>query len=130
MNLIKRDEIKRRPLPGRVIQLVVGKQDAASPSDVMTMGFAHYSAESGPMSPHRHVEEVVFVLESTKGYVRFGGTGDQPTELGERIPLEVDMLMHFPENEWHVFEYEPGGHISITFFYCNPNVYTGQGVAK
>jgi len=119
MNLVIRRQVPIRPLPGRGIQLVAGKENAASPSNAITMGFAHYSVEYGPMSPHRHAEEVVFVLDSDRSYVRYGG-------LGERLPLERDMLLHFPENEWHVFEYEEGGHLTIAFFYPSPGVYSGQ----
>ncbi len=126
MNLIRRQNVPLRPLPGRAIQLVVGQQNAASSSELITMGFAHYSSEYGPMSPHRHAEEIVLVLESDRGYVRYGGFGDQPTELGERVPLEPDMILHFPENEWHVFEYDEGGHITIAFFYPSANVYSAQ----
>ncbi|MBC7242716.1 MAG: hypothetical protein H5T60_09755 [Anaerolineae bacterium] len=126
MKLIRRQDVPLRPLPGRAIQLVVGQQGAASPSNLITMGFARYAAEYGPMSPHRHAEEVVVVLESERGYVRFGGFGDQPDELGERIPLEPDMILHFPENEWHVFEYDEGGSITIAFFYPSASVYAGQ----
>ena len=74
------------------------------------MGFAHYSVEYGPMSPHRHAEEIVFVLDSDRSYVRHGGFGDQPDALGEPLALERDMILHFPENEWHVFDYDEGGH--------------------
>ncbi len=126
MNPVIRRQVPIRPLPGRGIQLVTGKENAASPSNAITMGFAHYSAEYGPMSPHRHAEEVVFVLDSDRSYVRYGGFGEQPDALGERIALERDMLLHFPENEWHVFEYEEGGHLTIAFFYPNPGVYSGQ----
>ena len=60
MNLILRNQLPIRPLPGRGIQLVAGKENSASPSNAVTMGFAHYSVEYGPMSPHRHAEEIVF----------------------------------------------------------------------
>jgi hypothetical protein len=126
MNLIQRNALPIRPLPGRGIQLVAGKENAASPSNAVTMGFAHYSVDYGPMSPHRHAEEIVFVLDSDRSYVRHGGFGDQPDALGERIALERDMILHFPENEWHVFDYEEGGHLTIAFFYPSPGVYTGQ----
>lgn len=126
MKLIVRDELKINPLPGRGIQLVTGAANAASPSAAMTWGFAHYDAIYGPMSPHHHAEEVVFVLEADRAYVRHGGFGEQPDALGERIPLEKDMIMHFPENEWHVFEYDEGGHMIISFAYPSPGVYTGQ----
>ena len=59
MKLIKREDAPKKPLPGRVLQLLVGQEGAASPSSVMTMGFARYSAESGPMAPHHHAEEIV-----------------------------------------------------------------------
>jgi hypothetical protein len=129
MNLILRNQLPIRPLPGRGIQLVAGKENAASQSDAVTMGFAHYSIDYGPMAPHRHAEEIVFVLDSDRSTVRHGGFGDGPDALGEQIALERDMILHFPENEWHVFGYEEGGHLTIAFFYPSPGVYTGQ-VAK
>jgi len=27
------------------------------------------------------------------------------------------MTLHFPESEWHVFEFDEGGHVEIIFFY-------------
>lgn len=134
MKIIRRHEVPLRPLPGRALQLIVGQKDTASSSDVMTMGFAHYAAAYGPMSPHHHAEEIVFVLESDRGYVRHGGSGAEPTELGDRIALEPDMILHFPENEWHVFEYEEGGRITIAYFYSSASVYsaafTSQGAGR
>jgi len=126
MKLIRRDNVKKNPLPGRVLQLVTGGDKSASPSDVITMGFAHYSVESGPMDPHRHVEEIVYILESKDGYTRYGGFGDKPNELGDRVSLEAGMTLHFPADEWHVFEFDEGGHLDIIFFYSDPSVYTKQ----
>jgi signal peptidase I len=126
MKLIKREDVKKKPLPGRMLQLVVGKEDAVSPSSVMTMGFAHYSVESGAMEPHRHAEEIVFVLSARDGWTRYGGTGDQPDELGGAIPLEAGMILHFPEAEWHVFEFDEGGHVDIAFFYSQSDVYSAR----
>ena len=126
MKLIKREEVAKRPLPGRVIQLVVGRDEAVSPSEVMTMGYAHYSAESGPMAPHRHAEEIVVITGSEKGYTRYGGFGDEPNELGERIPLELGMILHFPKGEWHVFEFDEGGMVDIIFFYSQSDVYSDK----
>lgn len=123
MKLVKRSGVTKNPLPGRVLQLVVGQSGAVSPSDVITYGYATYSGESGPMAPHHHVEEIVYILESVNGYVRFGGKGEEPNELGDRIPLEAGMTLHFPDQEWHVFEYEPGGFVDILFFYAHPDVY-------
>lgn len=124
MQFLKREEITKKPLPGRVIQLMVGQEDAASASNVMTMGFAHYSEESGPMDPHRHAEEIVYVLSAQDGYVRYGGYGEQPDELGDRISLAAGTILHIPELEWHVFEFDEGGHVDIIFFYSQADVYS------
>jgi len=126
MELVERKNVMKKPLPGRVIQLVTGQTGAVSHSDVITMGFARYSAESGPMEPHHHVEEIVYILESKEGYVRHGGFGEKPTELGKRIVLKPGMTLHFPAKEWHVFEYEEGGCVDISFCYSDPGVYSGN----
>ena len=57
------------------------------------------------------------MLDSDRSYVRHGGFGDQPDAWVERIAVGTRMILHFPENEWHVFEYEEGGHLTIAFFY-------------
>ena len=61
MDFIKRDDIKKNALPGRVVQNAVGHNSAVL-SEKMTVSFCHYSAESGPMEPHNHAEESVVVL--------------------------------------------------------------------
>ena len=66
------------------------------------------------MEPHHHAEEVIYVLSSQNGYVR---TGSHPDRLGEQVPLESGLTLHFPELEWHVFEFESGGHVDIIFIY-------------
>ncbi|MCJ7518347.1 MAG: hypothetical protein MUO42_01570 [Anaerolineaceae bacterium] len=113
MDLIKREGLKKDRLPGRVIQKAVGK-DASSVSGKMTMGFARYSDESGPMEPHHHEEEIVYILSAKDGWARIGGT---PDKLGDPVTLEAGMTLHFPVLEWHVFEFKPGGHVDIIFFY-------------
>ena len=70
MNLIKRGNIKKMQLPGRVIQQAVGTGKAVSPSSEMTMGFAFYSEASGPMEPHSHAEEIVYILGAQDGWAR------------------------------------------------------------
>jgi hypothetical protein len=70
-------------LNGRVVQRAVGKA-GASKSARMTVGFARYSEESGPMEPHQHAEEVVYVVDAKDGWVRYGPS---PDKLGERIQL-------------------------------------------
>jgi hypothetical protein len=113
MDAIKREALEKVRLPGRVIQKAVGKESPAQ-STQMTVGFAHYSEETGPMEPHQHVEEAVHILDVRKGWVRCGPSRDH---LGARVPLEVGMTLHFPENEWHVFEYDKEGYVDIIFYY-------------
>lgn len=113
MQIINREDLKKEFLPGRVIQKAVGK-DAFSLSGKMTLGYAHYSDESGPMEPYNHAEEIVHIISAENGWVRKGEVKDN---LGEIIPLKAGMILHFPPLEWHVFEFEPGGHVDIIFFY-------------
>ena len=113
MELIERDTVEKQMLPGRALQQAVGK-NAHVASKKMSMGFVRYAAESGPMEPHHHAEEIVYVIKSDRAWVRFGPDKDQ---LGDPIPLETGMTMHFPELEWHVFQYEEGGHLDAIFFY-------------
>lgn len=113
MQIITRSQVEAIRLPGRKVQTVVGK-DAFSKSGRMTMGFATYSEESGPMEPHNHAEEICYILSSQSGFLRKGPEKDR---LDEKIPLEPGMTLHIPPLEWHVFEFEPGGHVDIIFFY-------------
>jgi hypothetical protein len=113
MYIIRKDELTREVLPGRIITKAIGR-DNPSESGRMTVGYADYCAEAGPMIPHNHAEEAVFIIRSDKGYVR---CGNDQNKLSERIPLEAGMLLHIPSLEWHVFEYDQGGRIEIIFIY-------------
>jgi len=113
MVILEKNKLEREILPGRIITKAVGK-DNPSPSQRMTVGYADYRAEAGPMAPHNHAEETVFIIRSDKGYIRYG---DDKEKLSERLPLEAGMLIHFPPLEWHVFEYDEGGSIEIIFIY-------------
>lgn len=113
MFIIRKDELTREVLPGRIITKAIGR-DNPSESGRMTVGYADYCAEAGQMIPHNHAEEAVFIIRSEKGYVR---CGNDQNNLGERIPLEAGMLLHIPALEWHVFEHDQGGRIEIIFIY-------------
>lgn len=113
MESFGRNDLEKIMLPGRVIQTAVGK-DGFAKSGKMTVGFAHYSAESGPMVPHNHAEEVVYVVDAKDGWVRYGPEKDK---LGDPVPLESGMVLHNPPLEWHVFEYAEGGYVDIIFIY-------------
>ena len=113
MKLITRKDIVGEALPGRTIQKAVGKQSVSS-SGKMTIGFGYYSNDQGPMEPHQHAEEVIYVVDAKKARARYGPEKDR---LAESIDLEPGMLLHFPELEWHVFEYDGGGYLDIMFIY-------------
>ena len=121
MKIIKRDDIGELRLPGRIIQMAVGKEGAASPSTEMTFGYAHYSEESGPMEPHHHAEEIVHILSAENGWVRCGMEKDH---LDTKVILQEGMTLHIPPLEWHVFEFDPGGHVDILFFYGKKDLFS------
>jgi hypothetical protein len=113
MKIIKKEQLETVRLPGREIHKAVGA-DAFSLSGKMTMGFARYSAASGCIEPHQHAEEICFVLAVERGSLRYGPARNN---LDRAVILEPGMVLHIPELEWHVFEYEPGGYLEILYFY-------------
>ncbi len=78
------------------------------------MGFAHYSDESGRMEPHRHAEEICYIVAVKNGWVRSGKSQDR---LSNRTALSAGMTLHVGELEWHAFECDAGGFVDILFFY-------------
>jgi mannose-6-phosphate isomerase-like protein (cupin superfamily) len=125
MESVLRQDVPENRLPGRVIQWLVGA-DTPMPSDEMTVGLVHYSDESGPMEPHNHVEETIFVLEARDAVVRWGAGKDALTET---IDLTPGVALHIPADEWHVFEWQPGGHADVIILYGTVFTYgrTGTG---
>ena len=113
MKIIERQKLASEALKGRTIQKAIGS-DGISISKRMTVGYAKYADEYGPMDPHQHAEETVYVLSSDRGWVKFGRAEDA---LTEKVILQGGELLHVPEGEWHVFQHEPGGHVDIIFIY-------------
>lgn len=113
MEYIHREDMQVAALPGRGLQRAVGKNSVIT-SERMSVGFARYDTRFGPMEPHHHAEETVLILDAENGWVRYGKEKDQ---LGERIELKKGMILHFPELEWHVFEYDTNGFVDIAFIY-------------
>ncbi|MGE4282993.1 MAG: hypothetical protein AB7G87_04655 [Clostridia bacterium] len=113
MKVLRRENLKQDRLPGRIIQKVVGN-DSASISSKMTVSFAKYSAESGPMEPHQHAEETVYIIDAINGWVRKGPSKDC---LNEKVMLSKDTVLHFEELEWHVFEYGEDGFVDALCIY-------------
>jgi hypothetical protein len=107
------EDCNSRVLPGRAIADCVGPNGPVQTQD-MNVGFACYRDEFGPMQPHRHARECVFVKYADRAWVEYGG---EPDHLLHKQSLHTGMLLHFPENEWHVFRYEPGGKLEILFIY-------------
>ena len=68
MQMVKRKELEKLNLPGRIIQKAFGRESFIA-SGKMTMGFGHYSSSSGRMEPHCHAEEIVYILGAKKGKV-------------------------------------------------------------
>ena len=113
MEVVNREEMKKEILPGRTLQKAVGKGSAIV-SEKMTVGFARYSAEAGPMQPHNHAEETVLVLDADNGWVRYG---EGPEKLDTKVPVKRGTVLHFAPLEWHVFEYGKGGYVDAVFIY-------------
>jgi hypothetical protein len=113
MDAIHRSQVPIARLPGRDVQRIVGK-GAAIASGRMTVGTAHYSEAAGPMEPHHHAEETIVVLAADRARVRWGPA---PDDLPESLDLEPGLVLHFPEWEWHVFEWEPGGSGDVVVIY-------------
>ncbi|MHB1006108.1 MAG: cupin domain-containing protein [Chloroflexota bacterium] len=113
MEIVRRAEIDAQRLPGRAVQKAVGK-DGVVRSGKMTVGFARYDPEAGPMAPHQHAEETVYIVDARDGWVRHGLARDQ---LGVPVTLEAGTVLHFPDLEWHVFEFGPGGFVDAMFIY-------------
>jgi hypothetical protein len=114
MEMLKRNDLKKGILPGRFVQSAVGS-NAAIDSAVMSLGWARFTGEYGPMEPHQHAEESIIVIDAKNGYVRYGSEKDQ---LCQRISVTSDTVLHFPDQEWHVFEYDEDGYVEILYFYA------------
>ena len=114
MKCFSRDELGKNLLPGRTIQRAIGNNSFAS-SQIMTVGFAHYSAEAGAMEPHQHAEEAIYVTDAKNGWVEYGPQKDR---LENKVPLSSGIVLHVPKGEWHVFRYSDGGFVDIVFMYA------------
>src|ERR1700690_3801152 len=113
MESARRQDVATDRLPGRDIQRIVGK-GASLGSARMTVGTAQYSDDSGPMAPHQHAEETIFVLNARDAWVQYG---PPPDALPVTIALEPGLTLHIPEWEWHVFCWKPKGFADVIVIY-------------
>jgi len=115
VDVLKRKDLDRVKLAGRTLQKAVGGPGEGNVTSTrMTVGFARYSDESGPMEPHHHAEETIYIVDARNGYSRPGRAPDQRCD---RVQLEAGMILHFAELEWHVFEWDKDGYIDALFIY-------------
>ena len=126
MDFINREQLTKTLLPGRIIQKAVGK-DSFLLSNKMTVGFAHYSAETGPMEPHHHAEETIVVLDAKDAYLLYGPSKDNLNSRNDMKPGDVFL---FGELEWHVFKYGDGGFIDLIFIYGQVDNIRPEEIAK
>ena len=115
MEILSGKDMDRNVLPGRIVNEAVGKNGPVF-TTAMRVCICEYCAQAGKMEPHRHIEEACYVSQSDRAWVRYGNTPD--CEDG-KVMLEEGMVMHFPAWEWHVFEYEDGGSLTLVCFYAS-----------
>jgi hypothetical protein len=125
--VIQKTDLDKSILPGRIIWKAVGKEGPVV-SKKMTVGFGdYYTPDVGPMEPHNHAEECVFIVDAKNATFRYGPEKDK---LGEPQPLLPGMLLHFDELEWHVFEHGEGGFVEIIFIYGQVDNIRPEEIAK
>ena len=113
MEFVYKDELPIETLPGRGIRKAVGSESYFTSTN-MSVGYAMYNYEYGPMEPHQHDEETVIITHSNMGWMSWG---DSKTNLPNRVELVEGMVIHIPNGEWHVFNYDEGGSVEIIFVY-------------
>jgi hypothetical protein len=116
MDHFRRNDVETGVIPGRAVQRAIGRE-GRSPSELVSVGFARFSAEHGEMPPHCHGEEAMYVLDARDGWVEYGSAEDQ---LDSRCDLAAGMVLHVTAGEWHVFRHAPDGFVDIVFFFTPP----------
>jgi hypothetical protein len=116
MDHFRRDDVEAGVIPGRVVQRAIGLA-GRSPSELLSFGFARFSAAAGVMEPHCHGEEAMFVLDARDGWVEFGPSAD---ELTGRCDLSAGTVLHVQPDEWHVFRHADDGFVDILFVFSPP----------
>lgn len=113
MDRIQTATLEKTPYTGRNITKIIEKGGVVESKNI-TMGIAEFSNAIGPMLPHKHGEEGIYVLEAVNCWTRRGDTADT---LEERHPVETGMVLRYLEDEWHIFEFEGEGYLRIVFFF-------------
>jgi len=111
--IASKNDLSGKVFKDRIIYKGIGREGPII-SGKMTVGFGDYSSDIGTMEAHQHAEETVYIVSAEKAYIRRGESKDT---LEKQIPLKMGMLVHFDEMEWHVFDCDQGGHVTILFIY-------------
>ncbi len=115
MKIIKNGEAPTQKLPGRYATRIVGKtEDYYYHSDTLHFGHCLYDESVGPMTPHAHAEECMYILSCKDACILSGPARDDMPECAELAP---GMVISMPAGEWHVFRYKEGGHVEILYCY-------------
>ncbi|MGI6005557.1 MAG: cupin domain-containing protein [Christensenellales bacterium] len=116
MDIINRKDIPAFIAPGRKRWAAMGAGGAAIRIDDANVGFARVSLEYGPMEPHKHINEILYVLDAKDAYVRYGDT----KACEKKQPLSPGDVFRMRDGEWHVFEFEnPDGFLEILTFFAS-----------
>jgi hypothetical protein len=116
MQHFRRDDVEPGVVPGRAVQRAIGRE-GRSHSELVSLGFARFSAAHGEMPPHCHGEEAMYVLDARDGWIEYGPAED---ELRGRRALAAGMVLHVAAGEWHVFRHAPDGFVDILFVFSPP----------
>ena len=115
MKIIKQGEAPTQKLPGRYATRVVGKtDDYYYHSDTLHFGHCLYNESVGPMEPHAHAEECMYILGCKDACIYSGPAKDDMPDCAELAP---GMVISMPGGEWHVFRYGAGGFVEILYCY-------------
>lgn len=114
MHIIDSSKVEPTKLNGRHIRKIIEKGGVVE-SQYMSLGMAEFSTDIGPMTPHRHDEEGIYVLEAENCYTR---CGDCVENFFEPKKIEPGMFLLYGKDEWHVFEFQGKGYLKIIFFFA------------
>ena len=93
MDFIKRDDIKKNALPGRVVQNAVGHNSAVLSEKMTVSFFAITPPKAVPWSPTTTPRNRWWCCPCKDAYVKWGSGKDS---LEHTVELHEGDLMHFP----------------------------------
>lgn len=120
MKCVRREDLTPLTLQARQIWRVYGENAAVD--DRLSYGFAHFAPEYGPMKPHKHEREWIYVLDAHQATARYG------TDFGSMNSsshLKAGDFLRFEDQECHVFEFgSNAGYLDILWGFEIPMNHT------